>query len=397
MPTNFYWIITAQFFSAIADNAALFIGINLIEKVSQTNWHIVLPKLALIGSYVLLAPIVGLLADRYPKSLVMFFANSLKLVSCLLLLMPVPPMLTFLFIGIGAAIYAPAKFGIVTELLPGSMLVKANGWIESATVGSVLIGTVLGGYLCSNFLDDEFYIGVLILVIFYLIAALLNLQIKRTSSVYHNLSPWKLAIEDFFQANRVLWKDKIARVALLTTTMFWGIAASLQILTVAWARDSLHLDLGQTAYLQGLSAAGIILGAVMASRWIRMEQVFRLFPVGLAIGFFVLCFQFVHAWWVAAVLMIIVGAFSGFFLVPMNALLQHRGHVLLTAGRSIAVQNFNESFSVLVFLGLTSCMISFNYPYSVLFLILGMLILVCIALTIIRIARQKDVETELHH
>ena len=385
MKKGFYTIMAAQFFSSLADNALLIAAIAMLVQLDGPAWLTPLLKFFFTISYVVLAFVVGAFADSMPKGRVMFITNSIKVVGCALILfnefmhlgnMPAYWMVLFAYsvVGLGAAAYSPAKYGILTELLPPEQLVVANGWIEGLTVASIVLGTLLGGILIGPrisasllHLDLPLFetsintapeAAITVIAVIYVIAAMFNLAIPDTGARYSHQerNPIRLMI-DFANCFTTLWRDKLGQISLATTTLFWGAGATLQFITLKWAEKSLNLPLSQGAVLQGVSALGIALGAVLAARYVPLKRAVRVLPFGVAMGVVVLAMIFVKWLPLVYVLLILVGAMAGYFVVPMNALLQHRGHVLMSAGHSIAVQNFNENVSILVMLALYSLML----------------------------------------
>ena len=361
MPRGFRALIAAQFFSALADNALLIVAIALLASMDLPGWWAPLLKFSFTVAYVVLAPAVGALADRGPKARLMMAMNALKVGGVLMLLLHAHPLLALGVVGVGAAAYAPAKYGLVTELAGPRQLVAANGWIEVSTVCAVLMGTVLGGVLVSPGLVrwaaatwpglPPLQMALSVLLAVYGLAALLNLAIPDSGARYAqgNAQPLQL-LRDFARAQRRLWSDAEGGLSMALTTLFWGAAAVLQFAVLRWAVDGLGLGLDRAAYLQGAVAVGIVVGAALAGRWVTLERAPHLLPLGVALGLLVPAVAWVQSWLGAVPLLLLVGALGGALVVPMNALLQHRGHQLLTAGRSIAVQNFNENASVLVML-----------------------------------------------
>jgi MFS family permease len=388
MKRGFYTIMAAQFFSSLADNALLIAAIALLIEMHAPEWMKPLLKLFFTVSYVLLAPFVGAFADSMPKGKVMLVTNAVKIVGCALMFAAVHPLLAYAVVGFGAAAYSPAKYGILTELLPPEKLVAANGWIEGTTVGSIILGTVLGGALISpavsgallgldlplvdTGIDTPAEVAILIIAIFYAIAAWFNLRIPDTGARYPEQSrnPFRLLV-DFVHCNRTLWSDKLGQISLAVTTLFWGAGATLQFIVLDWARLELGLHLSQAAVLQGVVALGIAIGAVTAARWIRLRDSLRVLPVGVAMGVVVPVMTLVSSQWAAFPVLVLIGALAGFFVVPMNALLQHRGHVLMSAGHSIAVQNFNENLNILLMLGLYALLIRLELGVNVVVVLFG--------------------------
>ena len=364
MTRGFYTIMAAQFFSSLADNALLVAAIALLRQMSEAAWMTPALKQSFVVSYVVLAPLVGAFADSMPKGRVMLITNGIKIVGCALMLFAVHPLLAYAVVGLGAAAYSPAKYGILTELLPPQQLVVANGWIEGTTVGSIILGVLLGGALVSprvstallgfdlpgfdTGIDTPPEAAIAIIAVFYAIAATFNWYIPDTGVDHRTPSRNPIAlIREFSHCVYLLWRDKLGQITLATTTLFWGAGATLQFIVIDWAARNLGFNLSQASYLQGVVALGIAVGAVAAARFVTLRDSVRVLPMGVAMGAVVMVMVFVTQLPIAIVLMIAVGALAGFFVVPMNALLQHRGHLLMGAGHSIAQQNFNENISIL--------------------------------------------------
>ena len=369
MKAGFYTIMAAQFFSSLADNALLIAAIRLLHELEAPERMTPALKQSFVVSYVVLAPLVGAFADSMPKGRVMLITNAIKVVGCMLMLFTLHPLAAYAVVGFGAAAYSPAKYGILTELLPAKQLVAANGWIEGTTVGSIVLGVLLGGLLVSPGVSTKLLgfdlpmidtgintppeAAICVIAVFYVVAAIFNWFIPDTG-VDHRVpskNPLYL-IREFSHCVTLLWRDKLGQISLATTTLFWGAGATLQFIVLAWANKALGFDLSQASYMQGVVAVGIAVGAVIAARYISLRQSVNVLPVGVAMGLVVITMIFVTSLPVAATLMILIGACAGFFVVPMNALLQHRGHVLMGAGHSIAVQNFNENIGILIMVGL---------------------------------------------
>jgi MFS family permease len=402
MKRGFYTIMAAQFFSSLADNALLIAAIAMLVQLEGPPWLTPLLKFFFTISYVVLAFLVGAFADSMPKGRVMFITNTVKVVGCALILfneylrvgnMPAYwlVLLAYAVVGLGAAGYSPAKYGILTELLPPEKLVVANAWIEGLTVGSIVIGNVVGGMLIgpgvsSVLLQFDFPLidtsintapeaAIVVIAIIYIVAALFNLAIPDTGARYSHQerNPVRLLV-DFSRCFVMLWKDKLGQISLAVTTLFWGAGACLQFIVIKWAERTLRLPLEQGAMLSGISAIGIAVGAVIAARYVPLKRATHVLPVGILMGVAVI--SMISLRWMPAiyVVLIAIGAIAGFFVVPMNALLQHRGHVLMSAGHSIAVQNFNENVSILVMLALYSLMIRYDMRIQSVVLIFGLFI-----------------------
>ena len=373
MKSGFYTIMAAQFFSSLADNALL-VAIALLREQHEPAWMTPALKQAFVVSYVILAPLVGAFADSMPKGRVMLLTNAIKIVGCGMMLAALHPLLAYAMVGLGAAAYSPAKYGILTELLPPQQLVVANGWMEGTTVGSIILGTVLGGLLISPHIaaslldfdmpfidtgiDSPPEAAIAAVMVVYVIAAVFNWFIPDTG-VDHRIpskNPVYL-IREFAHCVGLLWRDRLGQISLATTTLFWGAGATLQFIVIEWASRVLQLDLSRSFYMMGVVAIGIALGCVLAARMVSLRGAVRVLPIGALMGLIVMSMIFVHRLPVALVLLVLIGASAGFFVVPMNAVLQHRGHVLMGAGHSIAVQNFNENIGVLVMVGLYALMV----------------------------------------
>jgi LPLT family lysophospholipid transporter-like MFS transporter len=364
MKKGFYTIMSAQFFSSLADNALFVAAVELLKSSGQAEWQraALVPMFALF--YVVLAPFVGAFADAVPKGRVMFISNSIKVVGCLAMLFGVHPLMAYALVGLGAAAYSPAKYGILTELLPPSQLVKANGWIEGLTIGSIILGVLLGGQLIGQRvaalllsvdlpfvdtgIDSASEAAIATIILLYVAAAIFNLYIPRTEAPLQPLasSPVVL-VRDFSQCNARLWADKLGQISLATTTLFWGVSGNLRYIVLAWAAVALGYGTTQASSLVGVVAIGTAAGAIIASVSMRLERATSVIPLGVAMGLLVITMNFIENVWIAAPFLILLGGIGGYLVVPMNALLQHRGHNLMGAGRSIAVQNFNEQACIL--------------------------------------------------
>ena len=409
MKRGFYVIMAAQFFSSLADNALLIVAISLLAELSGPAWMVPLLKFFFTISYVVLAPFVGAFADSLPKGRVMFITNLLKIVGCMFMLfyefislalvqvhLPALPqyvtvLVAYAVVGLGAAAYSPAKYGILTELLPPAQLVVANGWIEGLTVASIILGVLIGGALISPtvshmlLLFDIPYIdtgidtpaeaAMPLVAVTYVIAAVFNLFIPDTGAHYERqqTNPVRL-LRDFWVCFTTLWRDKLGQITLAVTTLFWGAGATLQFLVLRWSERHLGLPLSQGAILQGVTAFGVALGAVLAARFVPLRKSLSVLPIGVAMGLTVALMALVSAMPLVYIMLILVGALAGSFVVPMNALLQHRGHVLLSAGHSIAVQNFNENLAILVMLAIYSGMVATDLRIYTIMVIFGLFI-----------------------
>jgi MFS family permease len=388
MSLGFYIIMAAQFFSSLADNALLVAAIALLMQMESPAWMTPLLIFFFTVSYVVFAAFVGAFADSMPKGRVMFITNTIKVVGCLLMFFHelweipgapdyLPILLAYTVVGLGAAAYSPAKYGILTEYLPHHKLVVANGWIEGLTVSSIILGTLLGGVLISatvsgklldidlphidTGVDTPAEAAIAIIMLFYGVAATFNLYIPDTGVDHRtpNKNPIYL-VREFAHCLKLLWSDKLGQISLATTTLFWGAGATLQFIVLKWAEVALGYTLSKATLLQGICAVGIAAGSIIAAKVVPLNRAVNVVPVGIAMGLIVIAMNFVSSIAVAIPLLILIGGLAGFFVVPMNALLQHRGHILMGAGHSIAVQNFNENLSILAMLGLYALLIKID-------------------------------------
>ncbi|WP_290371737.1 lysophospholipid transporter LplT [uncultured Parasutterella sp.] len=426
MTKGFYSIMLAQFLSSLADNALLIAAIALLATLNEPEWMTPLLKLFFVVSYVLFAAWVGIFADTMPKGRVMFITNAVKTLGCCIMLFGTHPLLAYGIVGLGAAAYSPAKYGILTELLPPEKLVKANGWIEGLTVASIILGTGLGGFLISPMIDhfvrQEHLLGVhnaaqaaiAVMILVYAAAAAVNLLIPDTGARYpkQDFRPVHTLV-NFGKSCALLWKDKLGQISLSVTTLFWGAGATQQFLVLAWADTALGLDLSKAAILQGVVAIGIAIGAVLAATFVSLRKSIDVLPIGVAMGFSVAIMSFFKGSWipggfdfigihfsyaviVACIMLVVVGMMAGFFVVPMNALLQHRGHVLMSAGRSIAVQNFNENSSILVMLALYSLLIKSGLGTVTIMVLFGSFVGCSMLAVILKHRHNQSQEDSLH-
>ena len=364
MKRGFYTIMAAQFFSSLADNALFVTAVELLKTSGAAEWQraALVPMFALF--YVVLAPFVGAFADALPKGRVMFISNAIKVVGCLMMLFGAHPLLAYAIVGLGAAAYSPAKYGILTELLPASQLVKANGWIEGLTIASIILGILLGGQLVGSAIasrllafdlplfdtgiDTAPEAAIFLLIFVYALAAWFNTRIPHTGVEMRPLPRNRLElVPDFWTCNSRLWRDKLGQISLATTTLFWGVSGNLRYIILAWSAAALGYSTTQASSLSGVVALGTAVGAIVASMRMRLDMATSVMPLGIAMGVLVILMNFIDNVWVAAPFLILLGGLGGFLVVPMNALLQHRGHNLMGAGRSIAVQNFNEQACIL--------------------------------------------------
>ncbi|MCC7548207.1 MAG: lysophospholipid transporter LplT [Burkholderiales bacterium] len=397
MNRGFYTILAAQFLSALADNALLFAAIALLKtlapecaRASGECWQTPVLQQFFVFAYIALAPFVGPFADALPKGRVMFISNTVKLAGCLAMLAGLHPLLAYGIVGVGAAMYSPAKYGILTEYLPPEKLVVANGWMEGLTVAAIILGAILGGFMLGPVFapavlahltgapppdGPEPMVAISVVLLLYLLAAAVNLHIPRVA-IDHKLPRKTLPyiLHDFGYSFRLLWHDPLGRVSLAVTTLFWGAGATLRLIILPWAALALKFDTERATQLTAVVAVGIALGSMLAARFVALDHAVRVLPVGILMGACVMAMVFVDSWPPAVAILILIGVLGGFFVVPMNALLQHRGHLLMGAGHSIAVQNFNENISILVMLAAYTLMIEADLHIETITILFGLML-----------------------
>ena len=392
MTRGFYTILAAQFFSALGDNALLFAAIALLKSLNAPSWETPVLQQFFVASFIVLAPFVGPFADALPKGRVLFISNSIKIVGCAAMLGGWHPLLAYGLVGIGAAMYSPAKYGILTEYLPAHKLVWANGWMEGLTVAAVILGAIFGGLLTGHRAEAhliqqlggmEFNAGIdtapefaiLAILGLYLIAAVFNLYIPRLPVEYQltnrNLN---FLLTDFWRCFLLLWKDPLGQASLSVTSLFWGAGTTLRFIILSWAAVVLGLDLERGTQLTAVVALGLAMGSVVAAKAVSLEHAVKVLPMGIAMGFAVLGMLFVSDWRLAVLMLLLIGALAGSFLIPMNALLQHRGHQLMGSGHSIALQNLNENLCILLMLGAYALMVDAELSVNATVAVFGLFI-----------------------
>ena len=353
-------VIAAQFLSAFGDNALLFATLALLKAEFYPDWSQPILQMVFVGAYIIFAPFVGQVADSFPKGRVMMFANGLKLLGAASICFGFNPFIGYTLVGIGAAAYSPAKYGILGELTTGDKLVKANGLMESSTIAAILLGSVAGGVLA----DWHVLAALGVSAVVYGGAVVANLFIPKLPVARPGQS-WRVKpmTGSFFTACRVLWRNGETRFSLMGTSMFWGAGVTLRFLLVLWVPVALGItDNATPTYLNAMVAIGIVVGAGAAAKLVTLETVARCMPAGILIGVVVLIFSLQHALLPAYALLILIGILGGFFVVPLNALLQERGKQTVGAGNAIAVQNLGENLAMLLMLGLYSLAVKVGVP-----------------------------------
>ncbi|WP_411725874.1 lysophospholipid transporter LplT [Methyloglobulus sp.] len=392
MNHGFYIILAAQFFSSLADNSLLFVAIELLKDRAAPSWEIPVLQQFFVLSFIVLAPFVGPYADSLPKGKVMFISNTIKIAGCLALFLGVHPLLAYGFVGTGSALYSPAKYGILTEYLPAHRLVWANGWMEGLTVAAIILGAIVGGLLIGHHfkaliaqqlgrfewnagIDTAPEFAILVVLGLYFVAALFNLFIPKLP-IEHELPNTNLAFlwTDFWRCFLLLWRDPLGQVSLAVTSLFWGAGTTLRFIILIWAASAFNFDLQQATQLTAVVAVGLAIGAVVAAKLVPLEHAVKVLPLGIAMGLVIVVMAWLSDWRLAILMLILIGILAGSFLIPMNALLQHRGHLLMGSGHSIALQNFNENVSILLMLGAYALMIEAELSVKTIVVVFGLFV-----------------------
>jgi LPLT family lysophospholipid transporter-like MFS transporter len=353
-------VIAAQFFSAFGDNALLFATLALMKQQFYPDWSQPVLQMVFVGAYILFAPFVGLVADSFGKGRVMMFANALKLAGAATICAGINPFIGYTLVGIGAAAYSPAKYGILGEITTGDKLVKANGLMEASTIAAILVGSVAGGVVA----DLNVFAALGLCAVMYCGAVVANTFIPKLPAARPGQS-WRFRpmTQSFFNACRVLWSNGETRFSLLGTSLFWGAGVTLRFLLVLWVPVALGVtDNATPTYLNAMVAVGIVVGAGAAAKLVTLETVSRCMPAGALIGVVVAIFALQHLALPAYVLLFIIGICGGFFIVPLNALLQDRGKQTVGSGNAIAVQNLGENSMMLIMLGIYSLAVAVGIP-----------------------------------
>jgi len=390
---GFNCFLSAQFLSALADNALFFVAIGLLATLDAPDWHQPLLLSVFVIGYIFLAPFVGAYADSKPKGQVMFISNGLKLIGCLSMFFGLPPLYSYAIVGVGAATYSPAKYGILTELLPENYLVAANGWVEGLTVAAIIFGAIVGGELLrlpNIGIFNGFDIAILIVSLLYLLAAIFNRFIPELP-ISHSMkrkNPLFL-IKDFTYSFIKLFKDPLGQLSLAVTTLFWGAGATLRLVVLAWAAMALNFGLEKATKLSAMVAIGVAIGAIIAARYIKMKDSIYILPVGIFMGALVCSLVFIDQVKTATIVLLLIGIFSGLLIVPLNALLQHRGHSLIGAGHSIAAQNFSENLGILFLSVAYTYMEYLDLPINSIVFIFGLFVVLSMTVATIFYSRHN--------
>jgi LPLT family lysophospholipid transporter-like MFS transporter len=376
----------AQFLSAFGDNALLFAALALVRQESYPAWSGPLLQAFFVGAYILLAPFVGVFADARPKGSVMVYANLLKCVGGLGLCLHVNPFVSYALVGAGAAANSPAKYGILSELVVQAQLVKANSLLEASTIAAILLGAIAGGKLTDWSIEG----ALTVITACYAAAALSAILVPRIRRAVRVINYSVIPIvKSFASKTRSLLKSRNARVAVIGTSLFWGAGAALRFLVIAWVPVALKVTNNSLpGFLTGMVAAGIVVGAALAARFVQLRHVDRALPAGILIGFGVCLLPLVSTQPFAFVVMAFVGICSGFFVVPLDALLQREGNGGVGAGAAIAIQNMFENLSMLALVSGYSAAVFLETPVNG--IAIGVGAFIALSMTALTLTRLKS-------
>lgn len=392
-------ILAAQFCSAMADNALLFAVIELLKVQQAPDWATPVAQQCFVAAFIVLAPFVGPFADSLPKGQVMFISNSMKLAGCLGMVVGLHPLAAYALVGVGAAMYSPAKYGILSEYYPPQRLVWANGWMEGLTVAAIISGTILGGALIAPSwmtqiwpsvwqwaaeagIDTAPEIALLVVTLIYLLAAAINLAVPMLKPDHPpRESGLRVWVADFWVCFWRLWSDPLGQLSLSVTTLFWAVGATLRLVVLVWGTEMLGLAMDRATQLTAFVAIGVAVGSALAGKFVPLASAPKVLRIGVGMGIAIMLLAAVGDWRIGMPALTVVGAMGGFFLVPMNSILQHRGHELMGAGRSIAQQNFNENLGMLLMLGIYALMVKINLSIQTIMVSLGAF--VCLLLVLL--------------
>jgi MFS family permease len=392
MTTAFPFVLAVQFLTALADNALVFAAIALLKSQGAAAWQIPVLQQSFVVAFIVLAPFVGHLADAWPKGRVMVFSNAVKSLGCLFIFADIPLLVGYACVGVGAAIYSPAKYGILSEIFPAERLVWANGWMEGITVAATILGAVGGGALASQpnaeFIlaalhDWNFGVGLLPAPVLAIATTACCYAAAAVASHFLPATPNGRRLprasagsqaREFWNSLITLWNDAAGRLSIIVTSLLWGVGTALRFVILAWSATILQFSLERGAQLTALVVIGIAIGATWAGHRVPLSRAVRVLNVGLALGAAVTAMALVTDWRAALPLLILIGALGGYLLVPMNALLQHRGHLLVGAGHSIALQNAGENISILLMLGAYALIARLDVPETATVTLLGLCI-----------------------
>ncbi|OTQ59969.1 lysophospholipid transporter LplT [Gilliamella sp. A7] len=338
----------AQFFSAFADNAIFFAILAFIKQLHYPEWSQSALQIGFVIPFILLSPFVGQFADSMSKGKAMMIANGVKLLGAAIICLNINPFLGYFLVGVGAAGYSPAKYGILGELTSGDNLVKANGLIEASTIAAILLGSLAGGHIA----DLDITLALLTCVVMYGLAVIANIFIPKLPAARQDIE-WKFMsmIKDFAKTFKIIFNNKQALYTLLGTSLFWGAGITLRFLLISWVPIVLGItDNSTPTNLNAVVAIGIVIGAALASALVSISNTLRCIPAGILMGFAVIAFTLQSNMISSYILLVVIGALGGYFLVPLNALIQKMGKELVGAGSVISIQNLSEYSAMMIML-----------------------------------------------
>lgn len=372
MNKSLAFLLVAQFLSAFADNAILFTVIALVMHAQNpASWYVPALQSSFLVAFVLLAPWVGQLADRFPKARILVVANLLKASGAGLLFLNVEPLIAYAIVGSGAAIYSPAKYGILPELVKHDELVKANGWIEGSTILAILLGMVIGAKVADYSIHTALIGTIGLFLISSIFACFLGL--KNSSS---NKQKTTSAISEFFTQIQQFFTFERARFVIMGGALFWASAATLRVILVAWSPQVLDLHSAtEIAQLTLFLAVGIIVGSICAARLIPLEKLRRARFAAYLMALLIMTLSFTAVIFVAQSILFFIGIAGGMFIVPVNAALQELGKQTIGSGSAIALQGFFHNVAMLLAVGSYSLASAWQVSAVLAMFCLGVLLL----------------------
>ncbi len=339
-------LLIAQFLSAFADNAILFAVIAMVmQSANPASWYVPALQSVFLVAFVVCAPWVGDLANRVAKSRLLIIANLIKASGAGLLLLKTEPLLAYSVVGLGAALYSPAKYGILPELTAEHQLVKANSWIEGSTILAILTGMVVGAKVA----DHSIALALQGTLVLFSISALMTLFLPATAS---KASPQGLKLMVFYRETRYFLAHPRSRFAILSASLFWAAAACVRVILVAWAPlVLLSQNASDIANLTLFLALGIIAGSALAPWLIPLQHLRKSRYAAYAMGALIVDLSTCQQIWSAQLVLFLMGCAGGLFIVPINAALQTLGQQSIGSGSAVAMQNFFQNLAMLLAVG----------------------------------------------
>ena len=369
MNKQIYPLLIAQFLSAFADNAILFTVIAMVMQSAQlASWYVPALQSAFLVAFVLLAPWVGGFADNHPKSRVLITGNLIKAAGAVLLLCNVEPLIAYCVVGVGAAIYSPAKYGILPELAGHEFLVKANSWIEGSTILAILLGMMIGAKVA----DYSITWALIGTIVIFIISALTTLFLP--ASIAKKTAPGS-ALPMFWREIGLFFSTPRSRFAILGGSLFWAAAATLRVIIVAWAPlILLSKNASEIAELTLFIAIGIIAGSALVPGLIPLEHLRRARLPAYLMALFIFGLSLTDSIWPARFMLFFIGVMGGMFIVPVNAALQELGQQSIGSGSAVALQGFFQNLTMLAAVGSYTYAVSQHADPVLSMLSLGMLV-----------------------